>query len=85
MAVQAVGPFTALAASILAKAPTLDEAIAQKALDPPTFEKWTLADLTIEEEELRKSIVDGYHRLKLLASGPVSQFYDIAFNVSAFW
>ena len=75
------GPFTALASKILAKARTLDEAISNRALTPPSYERWTLSDLTIEEEELRKEVIDGCHRLKLLASGPVGQFYDIAFNV----
>ena len=70
-----------LAAEILADAQALDAAAAAHSLPPPSLEQWTLSDLTLEEESRRKSVIDGCLRLKLLASGPVGQFYDVAFIV----
>lgn len=71
-----------LAAEVLADAQALDDAAAARGLPPPSLEQWTLSDLSLGEEERRKRVIDGCHKLKLLASGPVGQFYDVAFNVS---
>lgn len=78
-----VGGFTAIANNILVQAKALDKIIADHGLAAPTMSQWTLSDLTLDEEELRKSVIDGCHQLKLLASGPVGNFYDICFNVQS--
>jgi len=72
---------TAIATEILAQAQALDGAAASRGLPAPSLDRWTLSELSLKEEECRKKVIDGCHKLKQLASGPVGQFYDVCFNV----
>ena len=67
---------------LIAYARALDGAAAARGLPATSIDGWALSDLSLEEEEQRRKLVDGCHKLKLLATGPVGQFYDVCFNVS---
>lgn len=54
MSVPQTGASTALESEAPTKAYSLDEAVGQRGLIPPTFEYWTLSALTIDTKVLRK-------------------------------
>lgn len=72
----------AAAIELIAYARALDHVAAARGSAASSLDRWTLSDLSLEEEEQRRKLIDGCHKLKLLATGPVGQFYDVCFNVS---
>ena len=81
MASKSQSSLVAIAREILHNTEALEKAAGARGHPAPSLDEWTLSDLTLEEEETRKQLIDGCHKLKLLSSGPVGQFYDVAFNV----
>ena len=73
---------TQYAEKLLEDAKRLDSYSASHHLPPTSFKEDTLIDLTLEEEQTRKSVVDGAEKIKKLGLGGVSGIFDIAWGVS---
>lgn len=74
---------TAQAEKILSQAKQLDAFISSNNLQPPSFERDTLASLPPQYEATRRELIDSTQALKRLAQGVAGATTEILYSVCA--